>query len=199
MGNSAMNYSNNSGGGSGGETAGAEGGSAAASEAGLYIAIAKTIANQNAINMNYHNDNFKIIHGVANDLMLYGQLNARAFGGAKGNFGRTDAKLINCVLGLRIFSKVPKNELIVKQMVNIYGYSTNYIIDNSNFSNLHLQDAAYFQNLETPINYNVIQFADAVVYGKFTNKIAVALGVILNSGVRIYYNENMQDDNLIVG
>ncbi len=149
------------------------------------------------------------VSGLANNISNFGSiridhfkkyiLNEDAYGFNYGVFGKTNLNIVNCFYGLFIFSKKSKNDVYVKGVINNYGYATDLIIDNSNFANLKIQDANYFQNLTRPINYNVIQFEKSNLYGAFTNEIANILNSILENGIKIWYDYNLNDDTYVVG
>lgn len=106
----------------------------------------------------------------------------------------TDIKILNSFYGICLFSIVPDNEEFVKKAINNYGYFTVNII--SNFDDLDIKNVDYFKN--NNINYNVLKFNDANVYGAFTNEIAEQLNEILNNSVKIWYNKNREEDNYVV-
>lgn len=185
--------------GSGSLFSGENGGESMASEAAIYAYLAKVIAQGNANDMNYV---YEITKGGANifkDIGTILKLNAKAYGVSKGILNTNNTNLVNILNGIMTFSKSPKNYYVPRSVINNYGYSVEYIINDRNWTYLHIQDADYFQSLSTPINYNVLQFADASVYGSFTTSIAKALNTILNNGVKIYYIETKANDNLVVG
>ena len=52
---------------------------------------------------------------------------------------------------------------------------------------------------EYQISYNVIKFERINVIGAFPRTIALALNEIFENGIKLWYDETITDDNLIVG
>lgn len=170
-----------------------------AGNAGLYLGLAKTMAKEGANATSYNLAKSKIGLSVFKDIGEFYLLSAKAYGHNVGIMGNIEQNITNIVHAIFIYSKSSINTNVVKQVINNYGYATDYIIDNSNFAKLKIQDANHFQNLTVPINYNFVQFETANVYGNFTNKIAKILNNILSNGVKIWYKEDMSSDNYSVG
>lgn len=149
------------------------------------------------------NENFEGVWKASESIFSKGlklsYMNLALYSTMNGVTGIKYNNLVNSLFGLIIYSKNSNNDKLVKDAINNYGYNVAYVIDNSNFANLKLQDANYFQTLEEPINYNVLEFNGANVYGKFSNNIANALNKILNNGIKIWYKEDFSDDELEVG
>ena len=171
----------------------------AGGDAMMYVALAKTLAKEASNAVGYINSRNKIGLSMFKNMGDFYLLSAKAYGHNFGILGNSSENILNVVHGYFIFTKESINSNLVKDVINNCGYGTELIIDNSNFSKLKLQDANYFQNLQTPINYNFIQFENANVYGNFTNKIAKILNEILSNGIKIWYDENKNNDNYVVG
>lgn len=133
----------------------------------------------------------KAISGIT-DLM---QLNAPVYTTSYGTFEDSDG-VYTAKTGLLLFKINSDNDEYVKQTINNTGYEVyKYIND---ISKLQLNDTSYFQDLEEPINYNVVKFATVNVYGDFPRSIALLLNEILLNGTKIWYSTDMSDDNLEV-
>ena len=88
------------------------------------------------------------------------------------------------------------NDNYVKDYINNFGFEVyEFIYD---YSKLENDNPSYWLNLSTPVNYNVIKFESANVYGSFTREIANSLNSILTSGVKIWFTETMTNDNYVV-
>lgn len=122
--------------------------------------------------------------------------NAPVYSSTKGIFSKSEA-FTNANYGICIISINSDNDEFVKKSINNLGYITyNYIND---ISKLKINNPDYFLELENPIHYNVIQFKSINTYGSFTREIANILNTIFKTGVKIWFDENMEEDTLVVG
>ena len=108
-----------------------------------------------------------------------------------------DAPLITSYTGLYIQKIEPDNEIYVKKSINNLGYEVYYYV--SNYSYLRIQEPEFYMTKSVPVHYNVIKFETCNVYGSFPRSVAIALNSILMSGVKIWFDYTMSEDNLVVG
>lgn len=111
---------------------------------------------------------------------------------SKANVSAT--ALINAFYGFCYFTLSSSNGNYVKYEVNNSGYTV--FIPISDFSNLKINDENYFNN--NNINYNVLSFSSIDIYGSFPSAIALGLEALLIKGIKIWYNENCEEDNMVV-
>lgn len=119
-------------------------------------------------------------------------INEKMYSSNSGVFGNS-ANMVNATLGLIILTIDSVNDNYVKKSINNFGYETFEFI--SNLNEIDFNNVDFFDS--NNINYNSIKFESINVYGYFTNEIAFKLNEILLSGVKIWYNENLSEDNLI--
>lgn len=93
-------------------------------------------------------------------------------------------------------SILPSNENFIKDIINNDGYDTSVII--KEYDKLENENPTYWLSLNEPINYNTIKFVSANVYGSFTDEIASYLNLILENGVKIWFDYQMRDDNYVI-
>lgn len=121
-------------------------------------------------------------------------VNADAYSSDNGVFGNS-TNIFNQHNGLFIVEMDSVNDNYVKKAINNFGYETFEFI--SNLSEIDFNNVSFYTT--NNINYNSIKFETINVIGNFTSDIAQQLNEIFISGVKIWYNENLQDDNLVVG
>lgn len=122
------------------------------------------------------------------------RVDAPVYTSNNGNFGNSPS-FINAKYGIVILSVNSQNDDFVKKALNNLGFIAYEFLND--ISKLRINDADFF--ILNEINYNVISFKSVSCYGSFPRSIAKILNGILESGVKIWYNENMQDDNYING
>lgn len=128
--------------------------------------------------------------GLGKTFIEYYALSGYSFSNAKGTFNVAD-NIRNQIHGILKFAINPDNAEFVKSVRDKYGFFTYEFIND--IEKLDFKNPQFFIN--NNINYNVVKFVNANVYGKFTNAIADDLNAILNNGFRIWYNVNLQEDN----
>ena len=106
--------------------------------------------------------------------------------------------MLNGFTGILLFAINPDNTEYVKKTINNIGYNVyEYIAD---YSKLKIQNPTYFlDETDTPIHYNTIRFNVCNVYGSFPRSKAKQLNEILMSGVKVWFDKSMTEDNLSVG
>lgn len=119
-------------------------------------------------------------------------INAKMYASNTGIFGNS-ANMVNSTYGLILLEIDSVNNEYVKKSINNFGYETFEFV--SNLNEIDFSNVDYYTN--NNINYNSIKFETVNVYGSFTNEIAFKLNEILLSGVKIWYNESLSEDNLI--
>lgn len=112
----------------------------------------------------------------------------------QGNFAKSDA-LLNVIFGLCDMQISSDNDNYVKKMINNTGYVVYEYTTNLNDFDIYNADYFSINN----INYNVIMFETINVIGEFPRRVALILNSILENGIKIWYNENLQEDNVVVG
>lgn len=119
-------------------------------------------------------------------------INSPIYSNTNGIFGNSSL-FINFTEGLILCKINPDNQDYVKRTINNFGYIVyEYLKD---ISKIEINNPDYFIN--NNINYNSIQFEGISIYGSFPRYIAEILNDILNNGVKIWYNENLEDDTYI--
>lgn len=121
-------------------------------------------------------------------------INANVYQTTKGVYNNI-ANINNSYYGLCLFTINSDNDNFVKSSINELGYEVFDFI--SDLSKISLNNPEHFIN--NNINYNSIKFDTININGSFPRSVAVILNEILTNGVKIWYNENLQDDNLVVG
>lgn len=124
--------------------------------------------------------------------------NAKVYSNTYANFSNS-ANFMNSKLGLMSLQVQADNTNYVKKSINNNGYEVYEYIDNTRLSNLSINDAIYWNSQTEPIYYNVLRFDTINVYGSFPRSVALALNEILMSGVKIWFDNAMREDNLTVG
>lgn len=122
-------------------------------------------------------------------------INKPIYSSAQANWGN-HKEMVNYYVPYVITRINPSNQNYIKNVINNFGYRVYEFIND--WSILQIDNPYYWQSLDNPINYNVIKFETANVYGSFTNEIAEKLNSILENGVKIWFNINMMDDNYVV-
>ena len=122
------------------------------------------------------------------------ELNAPLYTSNNAVFGDSE-NFINSRYGIVAFYSNSQNDDFVKRAINNLGYIAYEFIND--ISKLRINDASYF--IEKHINYNTISFKSVSCYGSFVRNTAKVLNGILESGIKIWYNENMEEDNYQVG
>ena len=98
--------------------------------------------------------------------------------------------------GIILLQVVPDNEEFVKKFINNFGYVVYEFINTEKFELLDLNGYQQFADLGA--NYNVVRFDSANVYGSFPREISETLDEILETGVKIWYDYQMNEDNYVV-
>lgn len=112
----------------------------------------------------------------------------------KGTFAKSDG-IINAYCGILEYRINSENDSFVKKSINNMGYKVYEYCDN--LDDIKFGNAEYMK--EYQISYNVIKFERINVIGKFPRTIALALNEIFENGIKLWYDETITDDNLIVG
>ena len=112
---------------------------------------------------------------------------------SKGTFLDSDG-LLNARFSLVEYVINSNNDGYVNEMFNETGYEVYEFINKDMIYNL-LFSRNYLSN---NYNYNVIKFATCNVYGSFPRSVAENLNSILEDGVKIWYDYQMQEDTLKV-
>lgn len=121
-------------------------------------------------------------------------INSPVYTSVSGVFGNSST-FFNSKTGIVLFKTNSENDDFVKKAINNLGHNAYEFISNINL--LRINDAEYFRT--NNINYNIIGFTIVSCYGSFARNTAKVLNGILESGVKIWYNENLQEDNYQVG
>lgn len=122
------------------------------------------------------------------------EINAPVYSTSK-NVSTSANGLLNGYYGLLLFKINPDNENFVKKVINNTGYVVyEYTNDLTEFE---LNNPSFFRL--NNINYNVLAFSSINVIGSFPRAVALVLNDILENGVKIWYNELLTEDNLVVG
>lgn len=116
--------------------------------------------------------------------------NAPLYSSNNGVF-KNNYNFVNAYYGIFILEIVPDNTEFVNNSIKEYGYNTYQFINL--LSLIGFEDAISIR--AKGYNYNYIKFANISVYGLFTQEIANKLNDILMSGVKIWYEYTLQDDN----
>lgn len=144
----------------------------------------------------YGNIGFDIAKGSITDKKLNEEqtlVNMPVYSDSKGVFGNS-LNFLNYVYGVVLFRINSDNDLVIKQIINNFGYVVyNFIND---FSKLKLNVPNYF--ISQGCNYTVVKFESVNVFGSFPRNIALVLNNILTSSVKIWFKETMEDDNYVV-
>ena len=116
--------------------------------------------------------------------------NAPLYSSTKGTFIKSDG-ILNAKYGLFELVINPSNENYVKETLNNEGYQIYELITDYNL--LALNNPTFF--IGYLINYNVIRFDYVNVYGSFSRDIALILNSILETGVKVWFDYQMIEDN----
>ena len=113
----------------------------------------------------------------------------------KGTFTNTTNKF-NSINGIILLRLVPDNENYVKKFINNFGYEVYEFVNTEIFNHMHINGYTTF--IRRNIHYNVIKFDNSNVSGSFPKEIADTLNDILESGVKIWYDYQMTEDNYVI-
>ena len=116
--------------------------------------------------------------------------NAPLYSSNNGIF-KNNYNFVNAYYGIFILEIVPDNTEFVNNSIKEFGYNTYQFINS--LSLIGFSDTISIR--AKGYNYNYIKFANISVYGLFTQEIANKLNDILMSGVKIWYEYTLQDDN----
>lgn len=141
----------------------------------------------------YTGRNLSGIADVAGAIKTQKLINSPIYSSAKANWGNS-RYFLNYFVPLVLCKCSVSNANFVKNYINNFGYETYEFV--SDFSKLQIMSPTYWQN--NNINYNVIRFEKANVYGYFTNEIAEKLNQILENGIKIWFVDTMAEDNYVI-
>lgn len=110
---------------------------------------------------------------------------------SEGNFA-TSSGILNAKYGIVEFKINSDNDNFVLASVNNMGYNVYEYCNNLSMIDFENVNKFIIDN----VNYDVIQFDKINIIGKFPRSIAQKLNEIFENGFKIWYNENLQDDNL---
>ena len=115
---------------------------------------------------------------------------APQYSNAKGSFGNSSG-ITNYYYGIFILRINPDNNTYVKNAINNTGYKVyHYMRD---FNSLNIKTDMY-----NVLHYDYVRFTSIDIYGSFPREIAKILNSIFETGVKIWYDENMYYDNYVV-
>ena len=114
------------------------------------------------------------------------------YSNTKGIIANSSA-VTNYAYGICLLQIDDDNGNFVKDYINNFGYKVYEFIND--YSKLEINKL--FTGAQS-YNYNFIKFDYIDIYGYFPRDIARSLNAIFTSGVKIWYNENMTDDNYVV-
>ena len=86
---------------------------------------------------------------------------------------------LNAYYGIMRYEVVPDNESYVTSLIDIVGYRT-LIITNSN---------DFITNAKESQTYNIVKFANVMLYGNIPHSIQAELSAILTKGIKIYFTD----------
>ena len=127
-------------------------------------------------------------------------INTPQFTSSRENF-TVENNFINCITGLVLFRCIPENEYFVENAIKDEGYVVyNYLED---WGVLNLNDENISGNNKTSTMYvgdngcyfNSLRFASIDLYGSFTNEIARTLNEIFKSGVKIWFIDEIDEND----
>ena len=139
-----------------------------------------------------------IFTGIEKDLFIKEKktlINKPIYSYNKGTFVNTSNK-INSIKGICVFKINADNSNFVKNFINNFGYIVYEFINTEKFNKIDINGSDYF--ISNNINYNVIKFEYINLIGSFPKEIADKLEEILTNGVKIWYNENLEEDNYVI-
>lgn len=110
------------------------------------------------------------------------------------NFSNSQ-EFMNSYYGICVFYIDSVNDDYVKEFINRNGYEVYNFINN--WSNLETENVDLFITTRE-CKYNVLKFDVANVYGAFPRDIADTLNLILETGVKIWYDSAMSSDTYVV-
>ena len=119
--------------------------------------------------------------------------NSPIFSSTEGKFTNS-LNFVNSLIGIAVFTVDSVNDNFVKEIINNYGYVVYNIINDIN--KLQLYNPDYF--VSKNCNYNTVKFEKINLYGSFTREIALVLASIFESGVKIWYDYQMREDNYVI-
>lgn len=131
----------------------------------------------------------KIVGGITNLIAA----EAPVYSSTYGSYVENNA-LLNAKFGLILYQIESDNDLYVEDTINNTGYLVYEYLDDLN--DLKFLQPNYFLNQE--IAYDVVQFLNVSVYGKFPQSIAIELNDILANGTKIWYDYLCRQDYLEV-
>ena len=117
-------------------------------------------------------------------------INAPQYSNAKGCFGNNNG-IPNYRQGIFLLKIDADNNDYVKSSINNTGYKVyHYMRD---FSSLNIKTDMY-----NTLHYDYVKFETIDIYGSFPREIAKKLNDIFETGVKIWYDENMYYDTYVV-
>lgn len=89
--------------------------------------------------------------------------------------------LLNVLYGIIDFTISPDNETYINNLIDVIGYKTLIIVNNTDLIN----------NAQESQSYNIIKFNNVWIYGNFSYSIQTILEDILKKGIKIWFTSNV--------
>lgn len=117
-------------------------------------------------------------------------INAPQYSNAKGCFGNNSG-ITNYRQGIFLLKIDADNNDYVKSSINNTGYKIYHYT--KSFSSLNIMTDMY-----NTLHYDYMKFETIDIYGSFPREIALALNEIFETGVKVWYDENLTYDTYVV-
>ena len=124
---------------------------------------------------------------------MYRVLNQKAYATSK-LVETTGEDLEKIFYGPVLISIDSDNDEFVKDTINFTGYEVYKYLDDISLIDLNNVDYILSKN----INYNVVSFSMINIYGEFPRDIANIFNAIFETGVKIWYDYQMNSDNYVI-